>query len=52
MREGLSNTEIAAALGISVKTVEKHVAMIFDSWGVTNRTGIARLAGSIESPAA
>jgi DNA-binding NarL/FixJ family response regulator len=44
VREGLSNAEIAADLGISVKTVEKHVAMIFDRWGVSSRTGIARLA--------
>ncbi|MCW5953452.1 MAG: hypothetical protein KIT69_14455 [Propionibacteriaceae bacterium] len=44
VRTGLSNAEIAAALGISVKTVEKHVAMIFDRWGVSSRTAVARLA--------
>ncbi len=46
VRAGLSNAEIAAALGISVKTVEKHVAMIFDRWGVSSRTAVARLARS------
>lgn len=44
VRAGFSNAEIAAALGISVKTVEKHVAMIFDRWGVSTRTAVARLA--------
>lgn len=44
VRAGLSNAEIAAAMGISVKTVEKHVAMIFDRWGVSSRTAVARLA--------
>lgn len=44
VRDGLSNAEIAAALGISVKTVEKHVALIFGRWGVSSRTAVARLA--------
>lgn len=44
VRAGLSNAEIAAELGISVKTVEKHVAMIFSRWGVSSRTAVARLA--------
>lgn len=44
VRAGFSNAEIAAALGISVKTVEKHVAMIFDRWGISTRTAVARLA--------
>lgn len=44
VRAGFSNAEIAAALGISVKTVEKHIAMIFDRWGVSTRTAVARLA--------
>jgi len=46
---GLSNAEIAASLGISVKTVEKYVSQIFDRWAVTTRTGIARVvAGAVE----
>jgi DNA-binding NarL/FixJ family response regulator len=43
VHEGQTNSEIAAALGISVKTVEKHVGMIFERWGVSTRTGIARV---------
>ncbi|MGC4174785.1 LuxR C-terminal-related transcriptional regulator [Demequina sp.] len=51
VREGLTNAEIAATLGISVKTVEKHVALIFDRWGVSSRTGIARFVPFAENPA-
>lgn len=47
---GQTNAEIAAALNISVKTVEKHVAMIFERWNVSTRTAIARLvAGATRS---
>lgn len=41
--EGYTNAEIAAELGISVKTVEKHVGLIFERWGVSTRTGIAHV---------
>ena len=41
--EGASNLAIASRLGISVKTVEKHVGEIFLRWGVSSRTGIASL---------
>ena len=34
---GQANAEIAAALGVSVHTVERHVANIFTKLGVRNR---------------
>ena len=40
---GASNQGIAAQLGISVKTVEKHIGEVFLRWGVSSRTGIARI---------
>ncbi|MFI5425636.1 LuxR C-terminal-related transcriptional regulator [Aeromicrobium sp. UC242_57] len=39
---GLRNREIAAALWISEKTVESHVAAILSALGTTNRVGIGR----------
>lgn len=41
--EGLSNQDVAARLGISVKTTEKHIGEILQRWGVTSRTSIAHL---------
>ena len=38
---GMSNAAIAAELGISAKTVEKHLSGIFERWGVSSRTAIA-----------
>ena len=35
---GLGNKEIAALLGISVRTVGTHLSNIFDKLGVRNRT--------------
>ena len=40
--DGLSNREIAARLGISVKTAENHLSEIFGRWGVDSRTAVAR----------
>ncbi|HTL41002.1 MAG TPA: helix-turn-helix transcriptional regulator [Pseudolysinimonas sp.] len=42
---GAGNREIADSLGISVSTVEKHVAEIMRRWGVRSRAGIVRVAG-------
>jgi DNA-binding CsgD family transcriptional regulator len=41
---GLSNAEIACALGISTRTVEAHVFRICDELGVKTRTAAAALA--------
>jgi len=42
--EGASNDEIAAALGISVKTVESHLRRLFGRYAVLSRTELAMLA--------
>lgn len=48
---GLRNREIGAALWISDKTVESHVAAILSALGTTNRVGIGReLGGDPTSP--
>lgn len=48
---GLRNREIAAALWISEKTVESHVAAVLGALGTTNRVGIGReLGGSAIDP--
>jgi DNA-binding NarL/FixJ family response regulator len=41
--EGLSNKEIAAELGISIRTVEKHISNILSKKNFDNRVEIARL---------
>lgn len=41
--DGLSNSEIADRLAISVKTAEKHVGEIMQRWSATSRTSIANL---------
>ncbi len=41
---GRTNEAIASDLGVSVKTVEKHVSEILRRWQVASRIGIARLA--------
>ena len=42
--DGKTNDAIAVDLGVSVKTVEKHVSEILQRWQVASRIGIARLA--------
>jgi DNA-binding NarL/FixJ family response regulator len=42
--QGLADKQIAAALAISVKTVEKHVGTILRKTGARNRTMLAALA--------
>ena len=49
---GRSNDEIARDLGISIKTVEKHVSEVLRRWEVTSRIGIARVALGQPRPAA
>jgi DNA-binding NarL/FixJ family response regulator len=41
LREGVSNKEISARLGIAEKTVKAHVAAIFKTLNVVNRTQAA-----------
>ncbi len=38
---GKMNKEIAAVLGISLRTVQNHVAHIFDKLGLHSRSGVA-----------
>jgi len=42
LRDGLSNKEISAHLGIAEKTVKVHIAAIFKTLNVVNRTQAAR----------
>lgn len=44
LARGSSNDEIAAALSISVKTVEGMIRRLFERYAVSNRTELARLA--------
>lgn len=49
--EGCSNRAISERLGISDKTVEKHVQAIFARWHVSSRTGIAnRVLSPLPAP--
>jgi DNA-binding NarL/FixJ family response regulator len=41
---GLSNDQIGRELGVSIKTVEKHVSEVFRRWDVASRIGVSRLA--------
>jgi DNA-binding NarL/FixJ family response regulator len=43
---GAGNAEIGGDLGLSVKTVEKHIGEIFRRWDVGSRVGIARIVRS------
>jgi DNA-binding NarL/FixJ family response regulator len=42
--EGRSNDEIGAALGIGSKTVETHLARLFERFGIASRTELATRA--------
>ena len=44
LADGRSNKEIAAALGISERTVKTHLAHLFEKLGVTSRTEAVRVA--------
>jgi DNA-binding NarL/FixJ family response regulator len=43
---GLGNAEIGRELGLSVKTVERHISDILRRWDVSSRVGIARIVRS------
>ncbi|MFT4285700.1 MAG: helix-turn-helix transcriptional regulator [Protaetiibacter sp.] len=49
---GASNTQIAEQLGISVKTVEKHLHEIMRRLGVTTRVGVLRLLAPVRDETA
>lgn len=50
LRDGLSNKEISANLGIAEKTVKVHIAAIFKTLNVVNRTQAAKfLSDSADS---
>ncbi len=49
---GQRNREVAAALFLSEKTVESHLARIYDKLGVHSRTALAAIIGDLESPPA
>ena len=42
--DGATNAEIAAALGLSEKTVESHLRRLFDRYGLLSRTELAVLS--------
>jgi DNA-binding CsgD family transcriptional regulator len=48
MADGLSNAGIAQRLGISNRTVDKHLQRAFDKLGVENRTAAANLVRQLE----
>ncbi len=43
LASGLANPAIATELGLSKRTVEHHISMIYAKFGVTNRVAAARL---------
>jgi two-component system, NarL family, nitrate/nitrite response regulator NarL len=51
LRDGLSNKEISAHLGIAEKTVKVHIAAIFKTLNVVNRTQAAKfLHDAVDAP--
>ena len=51
LRDGLSNKEISANLGIAEKTVKVHIAAIFKTLNVVNRTQAAKfLHDAVDAP--
>ena len=42
--DGATNAEVAAALGLSEKTVESHLRRLFDRYGLLSRTELAVMA--------
>jgi DNA-binding NarL/FixJ family response regulator len=51
VQRGLRNSDVAVALGITEKTVKRHLSNIFAKTGVADRTGLIRLALGAEEEA-
>ena len=49
--EDLTNEEIAARLGLSRRTVEAHLRMVFRKTGVSRRSQLAAGSRPVEAPA-
>jgi len=47
---GQTNKDVAAALYLSPRTVEKHVERLLLKTGAPNRTALAALAGDLSEP--
>jgi DNA-binding CsgD family transcriptional regulator len=47
--EGLSNVEIAARLGVSIRTIDSHLRNIRQKTGTVEREDLARIAGRVTS---
>ena len=47
MAEGASNKEVAAQLFLSPKTVEYHLAKVFQKMGISSRADLARLEATL-----
>ncbi len=47
---GLSNPEIAAELGVSLKTVEHHISKIYAQLGTPNRVSLAQKLSALLAP--
>ena len=47
LAEGLTNAEIADRLVLSVRTVDSHVAAVFDKLGARNRRDATRRAANL-----
>ena len=51
VRQGRTNREIAAAIYVSEKTVERHLSRIFAKLGVSSRTVVALVVAGEDGPA-
>ncbi len=47
---GYSNREVAAALGVSTKSVEQHLTRVYREFGVRSRSQLVRLVVSAQAP--